>query len=134
MDLQIDAASAIPIYAQVVDQVKSLIASRALRAGEQLPSVRELASDLRINRNTAARAYQMLENDGVIETRHGQGCFVAAGAPRWSREERIRRLEKALDRALVEAFHLEVPMEEVPALLERRIRLMTRRAGPARRP
>ena len=61
MDLRLDPASAVPLYAQVVQQVRSLIASRVLRAGDRLPSVRELAVSARINRNTAAKAYQALE-------------------------------------------------------------------------
>ena len=127
MELRIDPASAVPIYAQVVDQIRSLVASRALRAGDQLPSVRDLAVTLRVNRNTAAKAYQILEADGVIETRAGQGSFIADGTPRWSREERYRRVEHALYRSLVEAHHLDVPFEEVPRLLDRRIRTFTRR-------
>jgi GntR family transcriptional regulator len=128
MDLRIDPASATPIYAQVVDQIRALVATRALRAGDQLPSVRDLAVRLRVNRNTAAKAYQILEVDGVIETRAGQGSFVADGTPRWSREERYRRVEKALDHSLVEAHHLDVPFEEVPQILDRRIRSFTRRS------
>src|SRR6266850_2533883 len=113
MELRIDPANATPIYAQVVDQIRSLVASRALRAGDQLPSVRDLAVTLRVNRNTAAKAYQVLEADGVIETRAGQGSFVADGTPRWSREERYRRVEHALDRSLVEAHHLDVAVDNL---------------------
>jgi len=134
LHLKLDPASAVPIYAQVVDQVRSLVASRALRPGDQLPSVRELASTLRVNRNTAAKAYQMLESDGVVETRQGQGCYIANRAPRWSREERYRRLESVLDRTLVEATHLEIPFEELPDLLSKRIRSFAGAPGrPARR-
>lgn len=122
MDLRIDPASAVPISVQVVEQVRTLVASRALRPGDRLPSVRDLASSLRVNRNTAARAYQLLEADGVIETRQGQGCFVADGVPRWSREERYRRLGAALDRLLVEARSLEIPFEEIPPLMKKRAR------------
>lgn len=122
MDLKLDPASAVPIYAQVVEQIRALVASRALRQGDRLPSVRELAATLRVNRNTAAKAYQMLEGDGVIETRPGLGCFVADGGPRWSKNERYRRVERSLDRALVEASHLDVPFEEIRQMLERRIR------------
>ena len=121
MDLRIDAASAVPIYAQVVDQIKALVATRALRVGDPMPSVRELASTLRINRNTAAKAYQILEAEGVLETRAGQGSFVGQEGPRWSRQERMNRLERSLDRSLVEAYHLEIPFEQVPSVLDRRI-------------
>ncbi|HXI03630.1 MAG TPA: GntR family transcriptional regulator [Candidatus Saccharimonadales bacterium] len=134
MELKLDPASSVPIYAQVVDQVRALVASRALRAGDQLPSVRELAASLRVNRNTAAKAYQMLESDGVIETRQGQGCFIAEGVPRWSRSERYRRIESILDRALVEASHLGIPFNELPGLVEKRVQAFeSRSAKPARK-
>jgi len=133
VELQLDPASAVPIYAQIVEQIRALVATRAVRVGDRLPSVRDLASILRVNRNTAAKAYQALESDGVIETRAGQGCFVTEGGPRWSRAERYRRLEKSLDRALIEATHLEIPFEEVPGVLDHRIREFPRRRRPQRR-
>jgi len=122
VELRIDAASAVPIYAQVVEQIRTLVALRALRPGDKLPSVRELATSLRINRNTAAKAYQLLESVGVLETRAGQGTFVADSVTPWSEAERQRRLESSLERALVEAYHLEIPFDEVPAVLERVMR------------
>lgn len=121
MDLRIDPTDAVPIYAQVVEQIKSLIASRALRVGDPMPSVRELAVSLRINRNTASKAYQTLEAEGVLVSRQGQGTFVAASGAPWSREERVRRIERSLDRSIVEAYHLEIPFTEMPTLLERRL-------------
>ena len=121
MDLRIDPSSAVPIYAQVVDQVKALVATRALRRGDPVVSVRDLASSLRINRNTAAKAYLIIESERVLETRAGRGTFVADGGPRWTRGERMRRLERSLDRSLVEAYHLEIPFEDVPPILDRRI-------------
>ncbi|MFQ5743865.1 MAG: GntR family transcriptional regulator [Acidobacteriota bacterium] len=126
MELRIDPASAIPIYAQVVEQIRTLVALRALRPGDRLPSVRELAASLRINRNTAAKAYQILESNGALETRAGRGTFVAGGVPPWSRDERLRRLEHSLNRALVEAFHLEIPFEEVSKILDRLIDAFTK--------
>jgi DNA-binding transcriptional regulator YhcF (GntR family) len=119
VELRIDASSAVPLYAQVVEQIRTLVAMRALRQGDQLPSVRELATSLRINRNTAAKAYQLLESMGVLESRAGQGTFVADNVVPWSDDERQRRLENSLERALVEAYHLEIPFEEIPAVLER---------------
>ena len=127
MELQLDPASAVPIYAQIVDQVRALVASRAFRPGDRLPSIRELAARLRVNRNTAAKAYQALEADGVVETRAGQGCFIADGGPRWSRAERYRRLDRSVDRTLVEAHHLEIPMKELPDIVNRRIKNFSRR-------
>ena len=121
MDLLIDPASAVPIYAQVVEQIRRLVAAGGLGCGDKLPSVRDLAASLRINRNTAAKAYQLLETEGVLETRAGQGTFIAAGGSRWSSQERLRRVAASLDRALVEAFHLEVPLTDLPDLLRRRI-------------
>ena len=133
MELRIDPSSAVPIYAQVVDQVKALVASRALRPGDALPSIRDLAAALRINRNTAAKAYHLLESEGVLATRPGQGSVIADGGPRWSTQERRRRLERSLDRTLVEAHHLEIPPDDVLRLLQQRIRARARRHGGGRR-
>jgi len=121
LDLLIDPASAVPIYAQVVEQIRRLVAAGGLHSGDKLPSVRDLAASLRINRNTAAKAYQLLETEGVLETRAGQGTFIAAGGSRWSSAERLRRVAASLDRALVEAYHLEVPLADLPAILAQRI-------------
>ncbi len=131
MELRIDPSLAMPVYAQVVEQVRTLIALRALRPGDKLPSVRELAAQVRINRNTAAKAYQLLEAAGVLETRAGQGTFVADGVPPWSRDERLRRFEHSISRALVEAYHLEIPFEEVLKITERLAREFER--GPAKK-
>ncbi len=131
LNLRIDSTSTVPLYAQVVEQIKALVGARALRPGDRLPSVRDLAVDLRVNRNTAAKAYQMLEVEGVIETRQGDGSFISAGAPLLSSEERKRRLERILDRALLEASHLEIPFEEIPRMLQRQMRRFT--AGIQRR-
>jgi len=121
LQLHLDPSSATPLYAQVVEQVKALVASGGMRVGDQLPSVRDLAVSLRVNRNTAAKAYQMLEAEGVLATRAGHGTFVAAGSSRWSRQERFRRLERLADRLLVEAHHLNIPPAEIASLLERRL-------------
>ncbi|MDH3628912.1 MAG: GntR family transcriptional regulator [Acidobacteriota bacterium] len=125
MDLRIDPTDAVPIYAQVVDQIKALIASRALRPGDPMPSVRELAVNLRINRNTASKAYQTLEAEGILASRQGQGTVVAEGGAPWSHEERVRRLERSLDRSIVEAYHLEIPFDEMPPILEERLKRFT---------
>ena len=129
LHLLIDPASTTPIYAQVADQVRALVATGTLRLGDRLPSIRELAVELRINRNTASKAYGILETDGLLQTRPGRGTFVADGGARWSQRERRRRVEKLLDRALVEATHLAIPPTEVRALLEDRMKKLRHRTG-----
>ena len=75
MFIQLNFKSGMPAYLQIVDRVKAAAASGTLRTGEALPSIRPLAEELRINRNTVAKAYTELENQGVIETLAGKGCF-----------------------------------------------------------
>ena len=72
-----DSASGVPIYVQLMDQVKHAIATGALRPGEQLPGIRRIAVDLVMNPNTVAKAYRELEYEGIIELRHGAGAFIA---------------------------------------------------------
>jgi len=76
MILQINFNSGMPVYLQVVDQIKAAAAVGGLRPGEALPSIRPLAEELRLNRNTVAKAYTELENQGIIETIPGKGCFL----------------------------------------------------------
>jgi len=109
------------LYQQIVEQVKRSVAAGTLRAGDQLPTVRELAAELVVNPNTVARAYQEMERENVVETRRGLGTFVCEPGTRLGREERRRRVAEQLDRALVEALHLDITPDEVKALLEERI-------------
>ena len=78
MPLRLNPASGIPVYVQLVEQVKHAIETGAIEAGDQLPSVRKMAEDLLINPNTVLRAYQDLEREGIIELRHGSGAFIRA--------------------------------------------------------
>jgi GntR family transcriptional regulator len=80
MLIELDFRSHAPIYSQIVDQVKQLVARGALQPGEQLPTVRQLAADLRVNFNTVARAYRMLDEAGVISTQQGRGTYVLGPA------------------------------------------------------
>lgn len=89
MKLQIDSESKVPIYVQIGEHIRALIAAGQLRPGEQLPTIRELAADLRVNYNTIARAYLELDHDGVISTQRGRGTFVA-GVPDEEQMERKR--------------------------------------------
>ena len=83
MRIQVQFDLGQPVYVQIMDQVKSAAASGALQAGEPLPGIRPLAEQLRINRNTVAKAYFELEREGVIETRPGKGCFLRNGQSRF---------------------------------------------------
>src|SRR5215212_8598446 len=89
MRFQLNFKSGKPVYLQVVDQVKSAAASGAVRPGEPLPSIRPLAEELRVNRNTVAKAYAELESQGVIETIAGKGCFVRTGTSPFRKAVRL---------------------------------------------
>lgn len=121
MKIDVDPSSPVPLYSQIVQRVRQLVASGALRSGDRLPTVREIAATARVNRNTAARAVQALETAGVVRTRVGQGTFVADGRPRLDATGRDAALDAALDRLLVEAHGLGVPLEELGWRLGRRI-------------
>src|SRR3954449_6995359 len=101
MLLRPNPSSGVPIYLQLMEQVKHGIETGALRAGEQLPGIRPLAEELVINPNTVAKAYRELEHDGVIELRHGAGAFVAA-APRGKRLTDTLRAGQVVMAAAVE--------------------------------
>ena len=134
MRIQLNFKSGKPVYLQVVDQVKSAAASGAVRPGEPLPSIRPLAEALRVNRNTVAKAYAELENQGVIETLAGKGCFVRAGSSPLRKDVRRSLLARALDEAVVQAHHLQVGRGDFLELAEERFDALTStraRAGGA---
>lgn len=117
----VDPAAGVPIYMQVIDQVKRAAASGLLKLGDQLPSVRELAVELTVNPNTVAKAYQELERDGIIKTVRGVGTFIAEKEVKIVREERVKVLHAAIDKVVVEAHHLGFSDEEVREIFESRI-------------
>lgn len=113
----INAADPTPLYAQLERAIRFAIATERLRVGEQLPTVRQLAIDLRINANTVAKVYAELERTGVLETRRGVGTFVRARqdatAMRLPRGERERELRAFADRVLAEAHGLGLSLNEL---------------------
>ncbi len=127
MILDLDPRSPVPLYQQIVEQVRGLIALGALKVGDRLPTVRDLAVQARVNRNTAARAIQQLEHEGVVRTRVGQGTFVSDGGGRVDRAAQAAAVDAALDRLLVEARLAGVPHEELGWRLSRRIDEFRRR-------
>lgn len=107
--------AALPIYQQLVDQVKSAVASGMLQPGQQLPSVRELAGELAINPNTVARAYSILEAEGLIQRRQGAGTYVAEKP---QHKTNLDTLERKLDEFMVEAYHQKIDARTLRQLLE----------------
>jgi GntR family transcriptional regulator len=132
MLVRLNFKSGKPVYLQVVDQVKAAAASGALQPGEPLPSIRPLAEELRVNRNTIAKAYTELERQGVIETIAGKGCFLSANNSPYKKEFRLKLLTDEIDAAVIQAHHLQFDRKEFLRLAEERFdRLEEKRAQAA---
>jgi len=121
---KINFNSGMPVYLQLVDQVKAAAASGALQPGEALPSIRPLAEELRLNRNTVAKAYSELESLGVIETLPGKGCFLKQNHSPLRKEIRRKLLIEEIDEAIVMAHHLQVPGPEFLKLVQERLEML----------
>lgn len=120
MQFQLNFKSGKPVYLQLVDQVKAAAASGALRAGEALPSIRPLAEQLRVNRNTVAKAYSELESQHVIETMAGKGSVISAAGSPFKKDARIKLLTHEIDDAVVQAHHLQITKADFLELAENR--------------
>ena len=118
MILRPNPASGVPIYLQLMEQVKHSIETGALRPGEQLPGIRPLAEQLVINPNTVAKAYRELEHDGVIELRHGAGAFVSASGPAKKLTDRIRAARSIVGGAVDKLRDRGLTDEEIRRLFE----------------
>jgi GntR family transcriptional regulator len=121
MRLQLNFKSGKPVYLQIVDQVRAAVAAGSIRAGEPLPSIRPLAEELRVNRNTVAKAYTELESQGVIETAAGKGCFVRNTGTPLKKKACLTLLAEEVDQAVVQAHHLQVTRAEFLKLVEERL-------------
>jgi GntR family transcriptional regulator len=114
MEINLDFRSGIPIYLQIMEQIKRQIASGELQPGDQLPTVRQLATDLRVNFNTIARAYRLLDDAGVISTQHGRGTYILEEAtPEASAQLRRQALDELTQHYLAQAARLEFSAQEV---------------------
>lgn len=118
MDIVISNASDKPIYEQIASQMKNLIMTGELIEGQQLPSIRALANDLRISVITTKRAYTDLEAQGFIETVQGKGSFVAGGNTELLREERLRHVEQLLSEAVEQAREAGLGAQELHSMID----------------
>jgi GntR family transcriptional regulator len=124
IEISIVTGSDVPIYRQIVDQICRAIATSQLVAGEQLPSVRSLAEQLVINPNTVRKTYADLIRQGILESRHGIGVFVARRRAVYTKSERLRRINANLEAFINEGVYLGFTPDEMQQALERKLRLL----------
>lgn len=130
MFIAIDPSNGLPIYLQIVNQVKTSIALGRLMPEDPLPSVRQLALDLAVNPNTVARAYLDLEYEGIIYKRQGAGTFVSSKGVEMSKAERRRALGELIEKALVEGVNLGLDEKELRDTFERVLEKITTARQP----
>ncbi len=121
MLFQIDFKAGKPVYLQLVDQVRYAAASGMLRPGELLPGIRPLAEELRVNRNTIAKAYAELESQGVVETFPGKGCFLKGNHSPFTKVVRDKLLQKEIDESVVMAHHLQINRDTFLEMVKERL-------------
>jgi GntR family transcriptional regulator len=124
MQLHLSSRDGFPIYRQIVNQIKYLVASGRLAPGEELPPIRVLAGQLVINPNTVARAYLELEQAGIVTKRHGTGTYVSDTGSPLKRAERLKVLAERSDALLAEARHMDVSVDELVHLIRQRSKTM----------
>ena len=124
MKLHISSHDGVPIYLQIVNQVKYLVASGRLEPGEELPPIRVLAEQLLINPNTVARAYRELELAGVVTKRRTAGTYVSDTTSPLARRERLKIVTERIDALLAEARQMNINTETLIELLQERDELM----------
>ena len=129
MNLRINPKDGKPVYRQIMDQIRLMIASGRLKPGEELPTVRGLAQTLIINPNTVARAYRELEQVGVLYTRQGSGTFVATHGTPLSRETCDRLIGERIDALLGEAQQLGYSLKDITDLVKERYKEIRKETG-----
>jgi GntR family transcriptional regulator len=130
--LHISTHDGVPIYLQIVNQVKYLVASGRLAPGEELPPIRTLAEQLLINPNTVARAYRELELAGMVTKRRTAGTYVSGSGSPLARRERLKIITERIDNLLAEARQLDVDLATLIDLIQQRDEAMQAAAGAAR--
>ena len=124
MDISINLTDGVPIYRQIFNQVKYLVASRLLQPGEELPPIRTLALQLKVTPNTIVKAYHELEIAGVIQKRQGSGTFVSEERPQLAVRERRRVIEQRIDTLLAEAHQLNFTTDDILRMVRDRKAVM----------
>lgn len=120
VQIHVSTGDGVPIYLQIANQVKQLVASGRLAPGDEVPPIRTLAHQLLVNPNTVARAYLELERDGVVQKRHGSGTYISDTGSPLARKERVKILAERIDALLAEARNLRVePLELLRMIKER---------------
>lgn len=125
MQIHITTADGVPIYQQIVNQVKYLVASGRLSPGDEMPPIRVLAERLIVNPNTVARAYRELEAAGVVQKRRTAGTYVSEQGSPLARKERLKILTERVDALLAESRQMDVPYDELVKLLDKRNQSMS---------
>ena len=133
MILQIDFQAGKPVYLQLADQIRNAAASGRLSPGDPLPALRPLAEELRINRNTIAKAYSELEAQGIIETIPGKGFFMKQNQSPFTQRVRQQMLQTEIDEAVVMAHHLQVSREKFLELVNERLDYFEQKSGASRK-
>jgi len=122
MELQIDVESDIPIYMQLVDRIKQMVVSGQLQPGQQLPTIRQLAADLRVNYNTIGRAYLILDQEGVISTQQGRGTYITTRLDEAQVQKlRMEKLRGMIGQAIHDALVLGYSRQEIERIVEEQL-------------
>jgi GntR family transcriptional regulator len=120
MEIRLSSTDGVPVYRQIVNQVKYMIASGRLQPGQELPAIRSLAEKLVINPNTVVRAYSELQREGVVESRHGSGTYVRESSEGQRTEGSRDALVPKVDSLLTDAAHLNIQIDRVVDLVKER--------------
>jgi GntR family transcriptional regulator len=124
MQIHISPADGVPIYLQIVNQIKYLVSSGRLTPGEELPPIRTLAEKLVVNPNTVARAYRELEMAGIVLKRRTTGTYISGGGSRLARRDRVKIVTRRVDALLAEARHMGIPLNELLEMIRERDTVM----------
>jgi GntR family transcriptional regulator len=133
MNLRINFSSGVPIYLQLMEQIKHAVETGAIRSGEQLPTIRSVAEELTMNPNTVARAYRELEREGIVEVRHGLGVFVAGPQSSTTKTAEIRKAGEVLRTAMEKGMALDLSKSELRRVFEEELSRLHEKAAATRR-